>query len=53
MRAQIVSLSDVARCPMMILSPAHYRDDGSCRCHTWDERGRCVRCGERCSGRRS
>lgn len=27
-----VQLSDVERCPRRILSPRHYREDGSCRC---------------------
>lgn len=27
-----VKLSDVERCPHRILSPRHYRADGSCRC---------------------
>lgn len=35
MEVRIVTSNDVAACPKMSLSPAHYHDDGSCRC---DER---------------
>lgn len=32
MRVNIIRMSDVAVCPKRSLHPAHYRDDGSCRC---------------------
>jgi hypothetical protein len=32
MKIRIVTSRDVARCPKTSLLPAHYRDDGSCRC---------------------
>lgn len=32
MRAFVIRISDVARCPIRSLSPAHYREDGTCRC---------------------
>ena len=32
MRAFMIRMSDVNRCPIKSLSPAHYRDDGTCRC---------------------
>jgi hypothetical protein len=32
MEIRIVKSSDVAACPITSLSPAHYRNDGSCRC---------------------
>lgn len=35
MKAKVISSADLARCPKFSLLPAHYRDDGSCRC---DER---------------
>jgi hypothetical protein len=31
-RAIIIRSSDVEKCPRRSLAPAHYREDGSCRC---------------------
>lgn len=31
-KAGIISLSDVKRCPIQSLAVGHYYDDGSCRC---------------------
>lgn len=28
-----ISQSDIVACPHTILTPSHYRDDGSCRCN--------------------
>jgi hypothetical protein len=33
MDIRIVKRSDITACPKLSLSPAHYRDDGSCRCN--------------------
>jgi len=35
MDVRILKSSDIGRCPKMSLLPAHFRDDGTCRC---DER---------------
>jgi hypothetical protein len=32
MRAFVVSSADIARCPRKSFAPAHFNDDGSCRC---------------------
>jgi hypothetical protein len=32
MKVRILKSSDVAACPKTSLLPAHYRDDGTCRC---------------------
>lgn len=32
MKAGVVHYSDIAACPKVSLLPAHYREDGSCRC---------------------
>lgn len=29
---RVIKQSDIMRCPMFILVPDHYRDDGSCKC---------------------
>lgn len=29
---RVLSHADVLACPHLILSPEHYRDDGTCRC---------------------
>lgn len=33
MKKKIIRSSDIAKCGKFILSPTHYRDDGSCRCN--------------------
>ena len=35
--------SDILACPFSILVPAHYRDDGSCKCDNADERRMMIR----------
>lgn len=49
MSARVIALSDLKACPYFILTPEHYRDDGSCLCndpeatvmfewgYTWDD----------------
>jgi hypothetical protein len=32
MRARVITVKDVARCPVTSLQPMHYRPDGSCVC---------------------
>jgi len=32
MEIRIINSRDIVACPITSLSPAHYRDDGSCRC---------------------
>ena len=32
MNVKIVQLSDILRCPSLIILPAHYREDGTCYC---------------------
>lgn len=39
MHAQVVSSSDLRKCPKLSLSATHYREDGSCRCI---DRSRCT-----------
>lgn len=36
-KIRILSLREIARCPIQSLLPSHYNDDGSCKC---DEKGR-------------
>ena len=38
MEIRIINSRDVAACPITSLSPAHYRDDGTCKCRDEDER---------------
>jgi hypothetical protein len=35
MEIRVINSRDIARCPKYSLHPAHFRDDGTCRC---DER---------------
>lgn len=32
MRAFVITMLDVSRCPKHSLAPSHYHEDGSCRC---------------------
>lgn len=31
-RSKVIRRSDIDRCPLRSLLPAHYRDDGTCLC---------------------
>jgi hypothetical protein len=33
MEIRMLKQSDIAKCPMYVFLPSHYRDDGSCRCN--------------------
>ena len=34
---RLIKQSDISRCPHTIMVPAHYRDDGSCKCDDPEE----------------
>ena len=33
-----IQQSDIGKCPHVIFSPEHYRDDGTCKCNDPDEK---------------
>ena len=40
---KLMKQSDIMKCPHYIISPDHYREDGSCKCDDAEERARMVR----------
>lgn len=40
---RVIRQSDIAACPHAIMVPAHYRDDGSCKCDDPDEQAKMIR----------
>jgi hypothetical protein len=35
---RVVRYSDIGKCPHLIMSPTHFRDDGSCKCNDPNEK---------------
>lgn len=31
-RYRVIRMSQIRECPHLIMSPSHYREDGSCKC---------------------
>jgi hypothetical protein len=40
---RFIKQSDISRCPFMIFSPDHYRDDGSCKSNNPEYRKKVMR----------
>lgn len=40
---RVMKQSDMLRCPFVIIHPAHYREDGSCKCDNEEHRAMMIR----------
>ena len=40
---RIIRQADICACPHVIMMPAHYRDDGSCKCNDAEEQAMMIR----------
>ena len=40
---RVIKQSDISACPHVIMMPAHYRDDGSCKCDDPQEQAMMIR----------
>ena len=45
MNSRVIKISDIRKCPQLILTPEHYREDGSCRCDEgfYNDQGRWIK----------